>query len=110
MTKKFGPSWNCAVGSSFASEMVFQKHTSLLLYYGGQFAIVLGKNPWNQSWWHLKLGTPMCFQLFLPQCKKKLRIANLALFLPKALLHETAWSETCKLWWQHLKDAFNKLI
>jgi hypothetical protein len=45
MTKKFGPSWNCAVGSSFASEMVFQKHTSLLLYYGGQFAIVLGKNP-----------------------------------------------------------------
>ena len=42
--------------------------------------------------------------------QNKLRIANLALFLPKALLHETAWSETCKLWWQHLKDAFNKLI
>jgi dynein light chain 4 len=45
MSKKYGPSWNCVIGSSFASEMVFQKHTCLLLYYGGQFAIMLGKNP-----------------------------------------------------------------
>jgi dynein light chain 4 len=45
MNKKYGPSWNCIIGSSFASDVVFQKKTSLLLYYGGQFAIMLGKNP-----------------------------------------------------------------
>jgi hypothetical protein len=47
MSRKYGPSWNCAIGTSFACEVVFQKHTTLLLYYGGQFAIMLGKNTWN---------------------------------------------------------------
>ena len=45
MNKKYGPSWNCVAGTSYAtSDVVCQQRTCLMLYYGGQFAILLYKN------------------------------------------------------------------
>jgi hypothetical protein len=45
MNKKYGTSWNCVAGTSYAtSDVVCQQRTCLLLYYAGQFAILLYKN------------------------------------------------------------------
>ena len=43
MDRQFGPSWHCIIGQGFSFEVTRQKNSTMLLYYAGNYAILLFK-------------------------------------------------------------------
>eukprot|EP00960_Hanusia_phi_P048431 758941-Hanusia_phi.AAC.4 len=45
MDKKFAPNWCCVIGEAFGADIVHEKQTLLYMFYAGNLAILLFKNP-----------------------------------------------------------------
>ena len=43
MDRQFGPTWHCIIGEGYSFEVTRQQHSTLLMYYGGIYAILLFK-------------------------------------------------------------------
>mmetsp|Transcript_35042 Transcript_35042/g.82538 ORF Transcript_35042/g.82538 Transcript_35042/m.82538 type:complete len:116 (-) Transcript_35042:131-478(-) len=45
MDKKFAPNWCCVIGETFGADVVCEKQTLLYMFYAGNLAVLLFKNP-----------------------------------------------------------------
>lgn len=45
MDKKFAPNWCCVIGEGFGADIVYEKQTLLYMFYAGNLAVMLFKNP-----------------------------------------------------------------
>ena len=43
MDRQFGPAWHCVMGEGFSFEVTRQANTTLHMYYGGKYSILLFK-------------------------------------------------------------------
>lgn len=43
MDRQFGPAWHCIVGEGYSFDVTRQANSTLLMYYGGKFAVLLFK-------------------------------------------------------------------
>jgi len=45
MDKKYAPNWCCVIGETFGADIVCEKQTLLYMFYAGNLAVLLFKNP-----------------------------------------------------------------
>ena len=45
MDKKYAPNWCCIIGETFGADIVCEKQTLLYMFYAGNLAVLLFKNP-----------------------------------------------------------------
>lgn len=45
MDKKYAPNWCCVIGETFGSDVTCEKGTLLYMFYAGNLAVLLFKDP-----------------------------------------------------------------